>query len=36
VLRYTTTHLRRPAKVAQEIVAVCQQRICELERLAAA
>jgi very-short-patch-repair endonuclease len=36
VLRYTTTHLRRPARVAEEIVAVCQQRIQELERLAAA
>jgi hypothetical protein len=36
VLRYTTTHLRRPAKVAGEIVAACLQRIAELERRAAA
>lgn len=36
VLRYTTTHLRRPAKVTAEIVAVCRQRIAELERVAAA
>ena len=35
VLRYTTTHLRRPAKVAAEIVAVCLQRIAELEQLTA-
>ena len=35
VLRYTTTHLRRPAKVANEIVEVCRRRIGELERLAA-
>ena len=26
VLRYTTTHLRRPARVAAEIVSVCRQR----------
>lgn len=32
VLRYTTTHLRRPAKVAGEIVAVCRERITELEQ----
>jgi len=35
VLRYTTTHLRRPSRVATEIVAVCRQRIEELGRLAA-
>lgn len=35
VLRYTTTHLRRPAKIAAEIVAVCRARIAELERRAA-
>lgn len=35
VLRYTITHLRRPAQVASEIVAVCQQRIAELEQRAA-
>jgi very-short-patch-repair endonuclease len=35
VLRYTTTHLRRPAQVANEIVAVCRRRIDELTRLAA-
>jgi very-short-patch-repair endonuclease len=35
VLRYTTTHLHRPAKVAKEIVEVCRRRIDELERLAA-
>lgn len=35
VLRYTTTHLRRPAQVAKEIVVVCRQRIEELARLAA-
>lgn len=32
VLRYTTTHLRRPAKVAAEIVATCSPRIALLER----
>jgi very-short-patch-repair endonuclease len=36
VLRYTTTHLRRPAAVAKEIVAVCRARIGELERKPAA
>ncbi|MGQ0831554.1 MAG: DUF559 domain-containing protein [Microthrixaceae bacterium] len=36
VLRYTTTHLRRPAKVAAEIVKVCSARIAELERMSAA
>lgn len=36
VLRYTTTHLRRPLKVAAEIVDVCRQRIAERERSAAA
>jgi len=36
VLRYTTTHLRRPAKVAKEIVEVCRRRIAELERIPAA
>lgn len=35
VLRYTKTHLRRPAKVANEIVDVCRRRIDELARLAA-
>lgn len=35
VLRYTTTHLRKPAAVTKEIVAVCRQRIDELERLGA-
>jgi hypothetical protein len=34
VLRYTRTHLRRPAKVAAEIIEVCQRRIDELARLA--
>lgn len=36
VLRYTTTHLRRPTKVATEIVEVCRKRITELERTEAA
>lgn len=36
VLRYTTTHLRRPAKVAAEVVSVCRQRIAGLERTTAA
>jgi very-short-patch-repair endonuclease len=36
VLRYTTTHLRRPAKVAAEIVKVCAERIADLERITAA
>ncbi len=36
VLRYTTTHLRQPAKVAAEIVATCRQRIADLERITAA
>lgn len=36
VLRYTTTHLRRPAAVTSEITSVCRDRIRELERLAAA
>lgn len=36
VLRYTTTHLRRPARVAAEIVAVCRERIANLERRAVA
>lgn len=31
VLRYTITHLRRPATVAKEIVEVCRSRIAELE-----
>ena len=35
VLRYTVTHLRRPAKVTAEIVDVCTRRILELERPAA-
>lgn len=35
VLRYTTTHLRKPASVAKEIVTVCRKRIDELSRLAA-
>jgi very-short-patch-repair endonuclease len=35
VLRYTTTHLHRPAKIANEIVDVCRRRIDELARLAA-
>ncbi len=30
VLRYTTTHLRRPARVAAEITEVCRCRIVEL------
>lgn len=30
VLRYTTTHLRRPARVVDEIVTTCRQRIAEL------
>lgn len=29
VLRYTTTHLRRPTKVASEIAEVCRQRLWE-------
>jgi very-short-patch-repair endonuclease len=32
VLRYTTTHLRHPAKVVNEVVAVCRERITERER----
>ncbi len=36
VLRYTTTHLRQPAKVANEIVVVCRQRLDELARITAA
>jgi very-short-patch-repair endonuclease len=36
VLRYTITHLRRPAKVAKEIVEVCRTRIAEVERQTAA
>lgn len=36
VLRYTTTHLRRPALVTTEVVAVCRDRIAELERRPAA
>lgn len=36
VLRYTTTHLRHPAKVAAEIVKVCRQRIDDLEHRTAA
>jgi len=36
VLRYTITHLRRPAKVAKEVVEVCRTRIAELERRPAA
>lgn len=36
VLRYTTTHLRRPATVTGEIVSVCRRRIKELERRPAA
>jgi very-short-patch-repair endonuclease len=35
VLRYTTTHLRRPATVAKEIIDACRRRIVELERLEA-
>ena len=35
VLRYTTTHLRRPARVAAEILEVCTRRIALLEGLAA-
>lgn len=35
VLRYTTTHLRRPAKVAAEIVATCRPRIALLDHTAA-
>jgi very-short-patch-repair endonuclease len=35
VLRYTTTHLRRPAKVTAEIRTVCIQRIAELGARAA-
>jgi very-short-patch-repair endonuclease len=35
VLRYTTTHLRQPARVAREIRAVCLDRIAELQRSAA-
>ncbi len=31
VLRYTTTHLGRPARVVEEIVMTCRQRIAELE-----
>jgi very-short-patch-repair endonuclease len=34
VLRYTSTHLRRPAQVVREIVDVCVRRIDELARLA--
>jgi hypothetical protein len=36
VLRYTTTHLRRPALVTKEIVTACRQRIADLERRSAA
>ncbi|MEX2292809.1 MAG: DUF559 domain-containing protein [Acidimicrobiales bacterium] len=36
VLRYTTTSLRCPAKVAAEIVAVCRGRVADLERTSAA
>jgi very-short-patch-repair endonuclease len=32
VLRYTITHLRRPAKVANEIVQVCTKRVEQLGR----
>jgi very-short-patch-repair endonuclease len=35
VLRYTTTHLRRPAKVALEIRTVCTERIASIEGRAA-
>jgi very-short-patch-repair endonuclease len=35
VLRYTRTHLRRPAQVTKEIVEVCLRRIDELDRLTA-
>lgn len=31
VLRYTSSHLRRPAKVAREIIAVAEQRCAELD-----
>ena len=30
VLRYTRTHLRRPAKVADEIITVSRQRLAHL------
>jgi very-short-patch-repair endonuclease len=36
VLRYTITHLRRPATVAGEIIEVCRSRITELEQRRAA
>lgn len=36
VLRYTTTHLRRPAAVTREIVDACRSRIAQLERSSAA
>lgn len=36
VLRYTTTHLRHPARVTKEVVDACRQRIADLERRTAA
>lgn len=36
VLRYTTTHLRRPAAVLREIVDTCRQRIATVEQATAA
>lgn len=36
VLRYTTTHLRRPARIAREIVTLCRGRSAELEHRDAA
>ncbi len=36
VLRYTTTHLRQPARVAAEIVATCRERIAEAGQRSAA
>ena len=36
VLRYTTTHLRRPAAVVREIVDTCRQRIATVEQATAA
>jgi very-short-patch-repair endonuclease len=35
VLRYTVTHLRRPAKVAAEVQSVCRERIEQVGRLTA-
>lgn len=36
VLRYTASHLRRPAAVVREVVTVCRQRMAELGRPGAA